>query len=237
MNEEYESIYLLGDLHGKWNVILNSIDRYGCENGYIIQVGDFGVGFAASHREEEELFPISEALLDNGLELLVIRGNHDDPELFDGRSPLPGITYLEDYTVRNLNGKNFLFVGGAVSLDRVHRIPYIDYWFDELVRGQPVEQWKPDQETIDVVVTHTAPQVAPPELRITSPIVQAHAKEDSGLIKAIMNENEKMDILYDQVMSLGNPSHWYYGHFHESHTTYVGETKFVMLDINEMAML
>ncbi len=41
-------IYLLGDIHGKWDIINNWIDKFEIKDSYIIQVGDFGIGFYPS---------------------------------------------------------------------------------------------------------------------------------------------------------------------------------------------
>jgi len=39
--------------------------------------------------------------------------------------------------------------------------------------------------------------------------------------------------LYEKLIKTNNIGHWFYGHFHDSNTDYIDDTKFVLLDILE----
>ena len=62
------------------------------------------------------------------------------------------LEFIEDYTVKDLNGEKFLFVGGAISIDRRYRRESIDYWIDE-----PFVFDENKAQECDVLVTHSAP--------------------------------------------------------------------------------
>ena len=81
----------------------------------IIQVGDFGVGFRSRARMDEEMVEINTRLAKNNNNLLVIRGNHDDPAYFDGNYNFSNIEFLPDYTVRTIEGRNYL--GSEINED------------------------------------------------------------------------------------------------------------------------
>ena len=108
---------LVGDLHGNFWAIASFIRRYGIFKSLFIQVGDFGLGF--DRYDESNLRHIDEALEDSQNKVIVIRGNHDDPSYwFEKKLDLKNIWFIPDYTKLNINGENFLFVGGAVSIDK-----------------------------------------------------------------------------------------------------------------------
>ena len=48
-------ILYLGDTHGNFNLINQYLKRFDIKNAYIIQVGDFGVGFNGLLKEKRTL--------------------------------------------------------------------------------------------------------------------------------------------------------------------------------------
>lgn len=91
----FNSIFVLGDIHGHWSLIINFLDKISETNSCI--------------RDSV---------------LYIVRGNHDDPNWFKDdkfleiKSELSNINFVSDYIVININDENFLMIGGAVSVDR-----------------------------------------------------------------------------------------------------------------------
>ena len=49
------NIMYLGDIHGNFNLLHQYLNMYDIKNTYIIQVGDFGVGFRTLEKEKKML--------------------------------------------------------------------------------------------------------------------------------------------------------------------------------------
>ena len=121
--KEKDKIALLGDIHGMYGrlrwMVKPSNDRC-ITDAYIIQVGDFGVGFYRENYYKFEFQLLNKELEKSNCHLYVIRGNHDDPSWFkETHNPFgyKNITLLQDYSELNLLGKSILLVGGAISIE------------------------------------------------------------------------------------------------------------------------
>jgi hypothetical protein len=224
-----DTIYL-GDIHGNFNQLIGWMhqnkDR---ENCYLVQVGDFGIGFRPKF-EHHELKNISKKLKKKNHTILVIRGNHDNPEYFDGNHDYDNIKFLPDYTTMNLNGYNHLFVGGAVSIDRKLRQEGISYWKDEIFIYD--EEKLKNINEIDVLVTHTCMSFNKPTF--FNGLVYSFAAKDPELIKELDQERELVDLMWKTLNENGNKIKLHlYGHFHFTNTEYINDTKHILLDIDE----
>jgi hypothetical protein len=224
-----DTIYL-GDIHGNFNQLIGWMhqnkDR---ENCYLVQVGDFGIGFRPKF-EHHELKNISKKLKKKNHTILVIRGNHDNPEYFDGNHDYDNIKFLPDYTTMNLNGYNHLFVGGAVSIDRKLRQEGISYWKDEIFIYD--EEKLKNINEIDVLVTHTCMSFNKPTF--FNGLVYSFAAKDPELIKELDQERELVDLMWKTLNENGNKIKLHlYGHFHFPNTEYINDTKHILLDIDE----
>jgi len=224
-----DTIYL-GDIHGNFNQLIGWMhqnkDR---ENCYLVQVGDFGIGFRPKF-EHHELKNISKKLKNKNHTILVIRGNHDNPEYFDGNHDYDNIKFLPDYTTMNLNGYNHLFVGGAVSIDRKLRQEGISYWKDEIFIYD--EEKLKNINEIDVLVTHTCMSFNKPTF--FNGLVYSFAAKDPELIKELDQERELVDLMWKTLNENGNKIKLHlYGHFHFPNTEYINDTKHILLDIDE----
>jgi len=231
-------VYIMGDVHGKWEHIIDAAPsmNHGWRNkSLLLQVGDFGLGFCGPRVEDRELNELNKALAENYVELWVIRGNHDDPSRFDGEHIRSNIRTLKDYTVEIINDETYLFVGGALSIDRAQRLEGRSWWEDERMILLPESEWNDLAGAFDVVVTHMAPPQGPPILRgRKSMAVTMAALSDAELVNDLETENKNMGILYDRVCEFKKPRAWYYGHFHESANVEVEGTHFYLLDIDEI---
>lgn len=217
----FKKIYIMGDVHGDFmstlSYQLGSSDLNEC---LIIQIGDFGLGFDHKKEDEGTLKFINRELGKKGCTCYVIRGNHDDPSFFDGTYNFSNLRLLKDYSTIQINGENFLFVGGAVSIDRTFRInrdekKVMKTYFEG-------EEFNLDLEKIkkikcDVLVTHTTPTWCHPiNDNGFGPLVESFIKYDKKLIDDLRKERSDMDILFGELNKSNKIHTHYYGHFHES---------------------
>jgi predicted phosphodiesterase len=234
--KEKDTIILVGDIHGEFGRLRYDINRLH-ENSYIIQVGDFGVGFHKLNYYEAEFEALQKVLEHTNCHLYVIRGNHDNPEWFkETNNPFDydRITLLKDYSELNLLGKNILLVGGAVSIDREWRIAKNNLfkkvgsskrlWWD----SEPfIYNDNFDYKKYDVVVTHTRPANCGSFKGFDK--IKGFFDGDDTLKEELIQESQDVEQLWDKT----KPQHWYYGHFHESNLVETSGTIFRCLDIDE----
>jgi len=225
-----KNIIYLGDIHGNFNQIIGWMHHNKHrENCNIIQVGDFGIGFKPK-QEHHELKLLSSKLKTKNHTVLVIRGNHDNPEYFDGNHDYDNIKFLPDYTVKNLNGSNHLFIGGAISIDRRLRKSNIDYWENECFNYD--EERLKNIKEIDVLVTHTCMSFNKPTF--FSNLVYSFALKDDKLIKDLDREKNLVDLMWKKLNENDNKIKLHlYGHFHFNNKEFINNTKHILLDIDE----
>lgn len=244
-------ILYLGDIHGNFNLINQYVKMYGLKDCHIIQVGDFGVGFHHLEKERRMLKTTHDILEKNNVKVWAIRGNHDYKPYFDNDPfNFDFIKLLPDYTVLNLDNKNILCVGGAVSVDRMYRYTKkqragiyedtkvgVESWWPDEIFNLNVDKVK-DLKDINIVVTHTAPDYCPPDNTFGfGPFVEGIIKEtgDVELRTDLHYERNQMTELFHLLKLNGNNiEHNYYGHFHKSDTLVKDYTKHRLLNVGEL---
>jgi hypothetical protein len=197
------SILVVGDNHGKYDSLFNKIKSSNISDCVLIHVGDGGEGFLPYERQLRQFQHFNDFFQKYNIEYLSIRGNHSDPAYFDGSINLSNFKLLQDYTTLTLNDKKFLFVGGAISIDRALRKQGLSYWSDE---GFKLDHSKIRQ--CDVLITHSAPTWNGPIDK--SGIMAHYCQKDETLWDECMNERREHDIL----VQLAEPKRHYCGHFH-----------------------
>lgn len=229
------AIYL-GDIHGNFDFISWYVKAHKIKNTSIIQVGDFGIGFKKPNgetdpSEELKLDKLNRVLDKFNVNLFAIRGNHDNPAYFDGSyKNYDRINLMPDYSVLKIENKNHLFVGGAISIDRIYRTENIDYWKDEVFVFD--EQKTREVKNADVLVTHNCMSFLFP-LWVDSNVL-GFAKSDLGLLERITDERLQMTKMWD-ILTKENENKielHVYGHFHQNHTIFIDNTKHILLSIN-----
>lgn len=151
---------------------------------------------------------------------------------------------------------NVLCVGGATSIDRMHRIGVNNkllmeyskhhnmetleeakknclkcYWEDEapVYDEETLNEIKEQGITIDAVTTHTCPSFCQP---ITKDGIRYWMRFDTNLEKDIDNERNVMDKLYNKLIEDKHPlSVWYYGHYHYHHNDSINGIRYYLLDM------
>ena len=242
-----KSIIYLGDIHGNFKWLKSEIERRKIGNNldptYLIQVGDFGIGFN-NKSDLNTLLKLNEFFKEYNIVAIIIHGNHDDPSFFKGNHIYSNLQLLPDYTVMELYGIKHLFVGGAISIDRTGRLrddqesasygsSQRSYWCDELFVLD--EEKLKDITGIEVVITHTAAEWCYPDNRGGyGKFVEEWIPYDSDLTKDLDAERVAMTKMFDILKQNGNyvKSHLY-GHFHDSKITMNYYTNHYLLDINQ----
>ena len=235
----------LGDIHGNFGVIHQYINLYKLKNVNIIQVGDFGVGFARFEKDKRYLEMHHEKLVKNNVFVYAIRGNHDYKPYFD-EDPFnfTNIKLVKDYTVLNLAEKNILFVGGATSVDRAMRNRKnkdtkpngkADWWGDEVfvLDKEKLEGFR----NIDIVVTHTTPLYCNPILAYgLGSHIENIIKEtgDTDLRTDLLVERHQVKEMFDILKKNNNIKSHYYGHFHKNAEIEIDGTMHFLLGIGEL---
>lgn len=154
------------------------------------------------------------------------------------------IHFVPDYTVLELEEHKILFVGGAVSVDRV---PLIKETNDEKNKEKGLvfyfedEVFKFDEEKIksiegvDIIVTHTCPTYCFPDSRFgPSPFVLNYAENDANLLKDLDKERNEMTKMFDMLSKKNFIDRHYYGHYHKGEITMNLNTNHYCLGVNEM---
>lgn len=218
--------YLFGDHHSNYDDLIRALLRKGLRHCRLIHVGDGEEGYPDSwDAETPEQLDNAFASLD--IEYLSIRGNHSNPHVFDGSVNLPNFKLLPDYTRLEINGESWLFVGGAISINRLDRIPNETWWIEEEMildetRAQPA----------DVLVTHAGPTSSVPPVS-NFLLEYIHAEEQFGC-DTLCDELRDEATRHDRLFQLVKPQQWYHGHFHTSATHQLDGCNIRQLDVAEL---
>jgi len=240
-------VLILGDIHGNFNFLKHQINTKNITDCSIIQVGDFGIGFTYLENDENTLMNLNDFLSEFNITLYVIRGNHDNPIFFTGNHQYSNLKLLPDYTTLNIEGYNFLFIGGAISIDRTQRIKENNsnirygsrkrcYWEGESLEYKPEITKK--IRGIDFLITHTAPDWCEPNNKLGfGSFVDDWAKYDSKLIGDLSFERNQMTNIFIDLFENNKIKKHFYGHFHKSYFDTHNDVDHHLLDINEFYTL
>jgi hypothetical protein len=220
MNQS-KKIILLGDHHGDWQSVLQIIDRLLIRDCLLICVGDGGEGFQEKTKQMHQFQVLNHLFEKRGITYWSIRGNHSDPQYFDGSVCLSNFELLPDYTTRTINNEKFLFIGGAISVDRLARTPEVSWWSGEGI------VFKPELiSECDVLITHSAPHWIGPNDKEG---INWWCEKDLTLWEDCVKERRIMN----EIFQLAKPKFAYMGHFHQSCFVDLEGCRARILDINE----
>lgn len=213
-----DKIIVCGDIHGKFREFVYKMTQiYKIENAIICCVGDIGMGFHKPNYYKTEFTRMSKALKKNNNMCFFVRGNHDDPEYFNGKHKdslniFENIKLVSDYELINTELGNILFIGGGTSIDRTKRIVNETYWENEkcIFDEEKINSFK-DITNIDYVITHTAPSFCYPQ---TKDGIKYWILKDSKLDEDLNEERQTMDKIFKLLEENNVIKYWAYGHFH-----------------------
>lgn len=239
-------MYFIGDTHGV-RPIFSIIAKHKLVGQNLIHVGDLGLGFQPAINDIKNLETLDEMLLESDNQLYVIRGNHDNPIFWDKGlglwlPKLHNVHLMEDFTWRTIEGKQILFAGGAVSIDRLPRqAEHPPSWwegekftYDKVAIDKALSQ----MTAVDIVVTHDCPAFAYPQndyVPLVDHYVEIEKHHGFDLRAELREERSLITDFYKDITNKGfKPSHWLYGHFHSTKKQKIEGTEFKLLNINEL---
>lgn len=200
--ENFDRVFLVGDTHGNNNHLFRMIDEYEIRDCLIVHCGDGGE--MGEHRKLIKEFKLlNNRFKKGGINYVSVRGNHSNPRYFDGSINLSNFELIPDYTYRQINGLTFLFIGGALSIDRLDRKEGISYWKDEIFVLKPELL----TQTCDVLVTHSAPSWIGPNDKEG---IAYWCQRDETLWEECQEERR----LHDELFEIVKPRFSYHGHYH-----------------------
>lgn len=209
-------------------MLVKALAKRGLRDCRVIHVGDGEEGYPENWKPEipERL---NADLAKLGIEYFSIRGNHSNPHVFDGSMNLPNFKLLPDYTCLEIDGETWLFVGGAISIDRLDRKPGETWWIEEEMILRENFSGK-----ADVLVTHTGPSWTVPA--VSNFLLECiHYEEQIGC-DTLWQELRDEQTRHDRLFELVKPRQWYHGHFHRSATHQVGGCTIRQLGIAELVI-
>jgi predicted phosphodiesterase len=236
--KEMSNVICIGDVHGEWEELMDQIRKAEIEGANLLQVGDFGLGFREWSEELLVLYKLDAFLERTQNQLLVIRGNHDDPSRWkpwtpSSRSQFERILLVPDYTVLTLDGGyKILCIGGGISIDRFGRRERVNYWASEKFLLDRLTLNTLDLTDLYAVATHISPAGTFPY--VFDDVLNFYLKVDPSLEAEVLKERRDMRELHDLIMERVKPKYWLYGHYHKSHVEVIGSTAFKALAITEM---
>ena len=191
---------LIGDCHGKIDSLSGHLVQHG-DDFKILQLGDMGLGF-----EGVRLPSIHK-------NFGFIRGNHDSPSMCRMHS-----NYAGDFGMWN----GIFVMGGAYSIDWLHREPGISWWPDEEMSHEELDEClkayiaaKPS-----IVASHEAPQA----------IGQALIQDGGFRVYKYGSTESRTAKMMQRMFTYHQPEYWFFGHYHRDWQANLGGTHFQCLN-------
>ena len=208
------TIHITGDTHGEVNRLLEYKNTKSGDT--VIITGDFGMLWRRN--DYSKISKLNKAAEERGIIYLFCDGNHENFEMLEeypveerygGKAGKISkyIYHLRRGEVYTIEGKIFFVFGGASSIDRMYRTPYVSWWPHELPSSSEINNAYNNLEKInfkpEYIITHTAPTLFLKQIRGFQIINWPDAAQD------VLNE------LVEKI-AVDNPNfkHWYFGHFH-----------------------
>ena len=199
-------IYITGDTHGDvdYKKLLSLKEKNLSYGDFLIICGDAGICWSPqTFQYHLDLYN------DIGCTIIFIDGNHENYEMLN-QCPLVEhhnalMHQIDKHIFHVLRGEimiidnlSFLCVGGAVSIDKMYRTPYVSWWPEEEITYHDIDNalsnLKKVNNKVDFVITHCC--------------------DTHTVIKAF---GFRRDICLDQLTFIDKVveyKHWFFGHYH-----------------------
>lgn len=220
-DEAVSTVAISGDWHGNIDAAATRfLQARNAGADVLLHVGDLGIWPGLDG--VRFLSALEFYAAETGVELHFVDGNHEEFPQLDGAARLhdetgeigvlrEGVYHLRRGSVWQWGEIAFAALGGAPSIDRLHRIPGRSWWeqeritLDDLSRLQRNVSALTEQtgRGVDVMVTHDAPMEAPlPRRAFPLPMpIQAEADDGRRMVT--------------QAMHIADPKLIVHGHFHD----------------------
>lgn len=216
MIEPKDEFIIAGDWHGSPGQACQVIDYAGRNNiDTIVHAGDFGIW----NGDERFLTKVQRRLESKGARIYFIDGNHENfPRLYEYPIIGDGTRQVRDnifHIPRGhrwcWNGITFMGLGGAPSIDVMHREEGKTWWPEELITEEDVQK-AIAPGPVDVMITHDSPYGAPNS--ITDDVYgQAMARKYYGadIVDQCTDHRRLLRRVTDAVI----PRMLFHGHYHK----------------------
>lgn len=205
-------IYVTGDTHGNFrDPRMNKIQKLPKQDKVII-LGDFGFNWDRTTRAKYAEF-------NHECTILFLGGNHENYDYLDGLPTLRkygarvrdfgnNTFMLENGRMYNIEGQKFFIYGGALSVDKEHRILGIDWWPQEIPKylefSRAEKTLKRNNYKFDYFLAHTAGTDVTDNMK--SMFVTKIYDPVSSHLQAFED---------DIIKNKGGYNHFYFGHWHQ----------------------
>lgn len=212
-------IAFVGDVHGNAYYIrsLRKLLKYfGVD--LVIQVGDMGILWRDENPDD---CPVVDAVKSLDTDWWFIDGNHDNhPNLRNvGEDITDRIKYMRRGSIKDIDGLNFGFLGGAYSVDKDYRTEGVSWWPEEQPTREEAEPLL--RADLDVLVTHDIPSSFEPVKAFdVGPRHEEASKHTRDLIQ--------------EVMTASGARYVFSGHWHQRNVQMLGNTEATILDMENM---
>ena len=225
-----EPLYLIGDLHTNYKGLKEQLESDKLlKDCTFIFLGDM------DFRDEETAYnqfkKLDKMLYDRNINSYVIRGNHDNPKLWESKMfdlGVPdGIPFwnkffsfrpIGSHTRIIINDNVGIALSGAITLNRSDLKEGINYWpeHDKVELPPDFIDYGEGLKNIDFVIGHTGP-IYNDIFKDQKTDYEMYLK-DGFLVKDLENEQK----LLRSILKRYRPKRWYCGHYH-----FEKDTKFV----------
>ena len=208
-------VYITGDIHGDpMRIYVFAKKHKLTKNDMVIILGDVGANYYGDERDERTKENLSKVRFP----ILCIHGNHEmRPWEADGytlvkwnggkvwvQEKYPQLLFAKDGEIYTIDGKRYIAIGGAYSVDSYWRIKHHAGWWES---EQPTEEIKKFVEKqlqvneIDIILSHTCPRKYEP-IEAFLPFIDQSTVDTST--------EDWLDSIEETV----NYQAWYCGHWH-----------------------
>lgn len=208
-------VCITGDIHGSpWRIYQFAKRHKLTEKTVIIILGDVGANYYGDERDDE----IKKVLAEIKPRILCIHGNHEmRPWEADGyilkewnggnvwvQEKDPNIMFAKDGEIYTIEGRRYIAIGGAYSVDKHWRLMRGSGWWSSEQPTTAIKEYVEKQlkeYEIDIILSHTCPKKYIPLEAFLPQIDQS----------TVDNSTEEW---LDQIESSINYKAWYCGHWH-----------------------
>ena len=198
--------------------------------------GNCGIGSKSLEHYQKMFGELDKILKDNNCFIFFVRGNNDDPSIFqEEKINLENVKTVPDYSVVLLKNFNCLCIGGSVSLDKEWKEAQEEtfgkklYWegeepfFDEKELDEILHNFK-----IGCVISSTSPTFTYPG---TNSFNRSRWIKGNSPIKGLLaKERKTMDKIYDKMLDMDSkPYVWSYGRFKQYNPNKINDIVFESL--------
>lgn len=221
MIENPTKIAFAGDWHAntRWGArMVKYAAKHGAEA--IVHVGDFGFHFT-----NEYMNTLNEEALERNIQIYFVDGNHEDfNKLYEFKLNDEGvrqmhtnITHLPRGYRWTWNGTKFMAMGGAFSIDRLHRVEGYTWWPQETITDADMGNAIAGG-LADVVISHDCPSHA----TIPGLTKGPGSGWPESMIRGSENNREVLQIIVDHV----RPHTLIHGHYHQRYDSIMSEPNY-----------